>query len=57
MALTMMAFGGFGLIGLPVGILGDIIGERATLTGMAFAVCAAVLVLRISLARAGSRTA
>ena len=51
MALTMMAFGGFGLVALPVGFLGDAIGERATLLGMAAAVCAVVLWLRLALAR------
>lgn len=52
MALTMMAFGGFGLVGLPVGFLGDAVGERATLLGMAAAVCVIVLILRVALARA-----
>lgn len=51
MALTMMAFGGFGLVGLPVGFLGDAIGERATLAGMAVVVCGVVLWQRIALAR------
>jgi predicted MFS family arabinose efflux permease len=51
MALTMMAFGGFGLVGLPLGILGDAFGERATLLGTAVAVCAVVLWLGLALAR------
>lgn len=51
MALTMMAFGGFGLVGLPVGMLGDAFGERATLAGMSVVVCGVVLVLRVQLAR------
>jgi MFS family permease len=51
MALTMMAFGGFGLVGLPVGLLGDAFGERATLAGMGAVVCAVALWLRVALAR------
>jgi len=53
MALTMMAFGGFGLVGLPVGFLGDAFGERATLAGMSAVVCVVVLWLRFALARTG----
>jgi MFS family permease len=55
MSLTMMAFGAFGLVALPVGILGDAIGERATLVGLGCAVCVVVLLLRVALARAPSR--
>jgi predicted MFS family arabinose efflux permease len=51
MALTMMSFGGFGLVALPVGLLGDAIGERATLAGMGVVVCAVALSLRIALVR------
>ena len=51
MSLTMMAFGGFGLVGLPVGMLGDAIGERGALAVIAGAVCAVVLVLRLALSR------
>ena len=51
MALTMMAFGGFGLVALPVGFLGDAVGERATLGGMAVVVCGVALWLRVALAR------
>jgi predicted MFS family arabinose efflux permease len=51
MSLTLMAFGGFGLMGLPVGFLGDQIGERWTLTVLGAVVCAVVLVLRLVLAR------
>ena len=47
----LSAFGGFGLVGLPVGFLGDAIGERATLAGMAVVVCGVVLWQRIALAR------
>ncbi|MEM7413293.1 MAG: MFS transporter [Myxococcota bacterium] len=34
MALSMMAFAGFGLVGLPIGWLADAIGERGTLAVM-----------------------
>ncbi len=51
MALTMMAFGGFGLVGLQVGFLGDAVGERATLAGMGVVVCGVALWLRVALAR------
>jgi MFS family permease len=34
MSLTMLAFSGTGLMGLPVGLLADAIGERAALIGM-----------------------
>ena len=54
MSLTMMAFGGFGLVGLPVGLLGDVLGERMTLSLLGVAVCTVVLVLRLVLARARS---
>lgn len=42
MSLTMLAFAGFGLAGLPIGYLADVYGERATLFGMGGAVCAIV---------------
>jgi MFS family permease len=51
MSLTLMAFGGFGLVGLPVGILGDHIGERPTLSLLGVLVCGVVVVLRWVLAR------
>lgn len=51
MSLTLMAFGAFGLVALPVGVLGDRIGERATLSLLGGLVCAVVLVLRGVLAR------
>jgi MFS family permease len=51
MSLTMMAFGGFGLMALPVGLLGDQIGERATLTVLGVLVVAVVLSLRLVLVR------
>lgn len=51
MSLVMMAFGGFGLMGLPVGLLGDVLGERVTLSLLGVAVCGVVVVLRLALAR------
>jgi fucose permease len=39
-SLTMLAFAGFGLMGLPVGLLADAIGERATLAVLSVVVCA-----------------
>jgi len=40
MALTLMAFAGFGLLGLPIGLLADAIGERGALAAMGLTVCA-----------------
>ena len=37
MSLTMMAFAGFGVMGLPIGWLADAIGERGTLAAMGVA--------------------
>lgn len=51
MALTMLAFGAFGLMGLPIGLLADALGERAALTIMALCVCAAVAVFGTLLVR------
>jgi MFS family permease len=48
MALTMMAFAGFGVMGLPIGWLADAVGVRGALVAMAFAVA---IVLGVSLAR------
>ena len=42
MSLTMLAFGAFGLMGLPIGLLADAIGERATLSLQGAVVCAVV---------------
>ena len=52
MSLTMLSFAGFGLLGLPIGYLADVVGERWTLVGMGAAVCAIVLVLHLALIRA-----
>ena len=51
MSLMLMAFGGFGLMGLPVGALGDEIGERGTLGVLGVVVCVLVAVLWLVLAR------
>ena len=57
MSLTMLAFAGFGLMGLPIGILADQVGERVTLAVMGTAVCIVTLfitsiLLRMSAAEA-----
>lgn len=51
MSLTMMAFAGFGLMGLPIGLLADVAGEPATLVAMGALVCAIVLVSWLALVR------
>jgi MFS family permease len=53
MSITMLAFSGTGLIALPVGILADAIGERATLVGMGSVVCMVAVVLAVWCVRAG----
>jgi hypothetical protein len=57
MSITMLAFSGTGLIALPVGILADAIGERATLILMGAAVCLVVALLSLWAARAGDTPA
>jgi MFS family permease len=44
-SLTTMAFAGFGLMGLPAGLLADAIGERGALVAMACAVLGVTLAL------------
>jgi MFS family permease len=51
MSLTMLAFAGFGLMGLPIGWLADAIGERGTLAVMGVAASAVVVVTTVALAR------
>jgi len=51
MSLTMMAFAGFGLMGLPIGWLADAVGERGALAAMGAAAAAAVAVTGVALAR------
>lgn len=52
MALTMLAFAGFGLMGLPIGALADAFGERATLAGSGIIVVLLSGALSFGLARA-----
>ena len=47
----MMAFAGFGLMGLPIGLLADAVGERTTLAVMGALVCAAVAASWLALVR------
>ena len=47
MSITMLAFSATGIIGLPVGVLADAIGERATLIAMGVTVCVVVLLLAL----------
>jgi MFS family permease len=51
MSLAMLAFGAFGLMGLPVGKLADAVGEGTTLAILGGLVCVAVLVQGLTLAR------
>ena len=51
MSLTMLAFAGFGLMGLPIGVLADAFGERITLVAMGATVCAVVGLCWLALAR------
>jgi predicted MFS family arabinose efflux permease len=48
-SLTMLAFAGFGLMGLPIGLLADALGERGALRAMALAVAlvCAIAALRL----------
>jgi MFS family permease len=50
-SLTMLAFAGFGLMGLPVGLLADAIGERATLAALSCVVCATSITIAALLRR------
>jgi len=51
MSLAMMAFAGFGLVGLPIGLLADVYGERWCLRLMGVAVFLVVVVLGPVIAR------
>ena len=55
MSLTMMAFAGFGVMGLPIGWLADAIGERGTLAAMGAAVMILVVATSAALARETAR--
>lgn len=50
-SLTMLSFAGFGLMGLPVGLLADAVGERATLVTLSAVVCAIALAIAVLLRR------
>ena len=53
MSLSLLAFAGFGLTALPLGILADILGERSVLFGMG----AGVFLLALGMASVVSRAA
>jgi predicted MFS family arabinose efflux permease len=55
MSLTMMAFAGFGVMGLPIGWLADAIGERGTLAAMGTGVAILVATTSAVLAREPTR--
>ena len=50
-SLTAMAFGGFMLVSLPVGIAADAFGERATLVAIGLLICLIVAILTPIIAR------
>jgi predicted MFS family arabinose efflux permease len=54
-SLSTLAFAAFGLMGLPIGLLADAIGERGVLAGMGLAVCAIAVALSARLRGAGGR--
>lgn len=47
LSLTMLAFAGFGIVGLPIGWLADQVGERQTMLGMGTTVLVLVVVLAL----------
>ena len=59
LSLTMLAFAGFGIVGLPIGWLADRVGERQTMMAMGVTVvalaAALVFVLRIPSGTPGAR--
>ena len=57
MSLTMLAFAGFGLMGLPIGLLADALGERSALAMMGGAVCALVGLFAFAPSRASAANA
>ncbi len=54
-SLTVLAFAGFGLMGLPIGLLADAVGERGALAAMSAVVLAIVAVVALRLARSPAR--
>ena len=57
MSLTMLAFAGFGLMGLPIGLLADAIGERSALALMGGSVCTIVALFAFAPARTPAEAA
>ncbi|MCE7926989.1 MAG: MFS transporter [Dehalococcoidia bacterium] len=55
MSLTFMAFAGFQLIALPIGVFADAAGERATLAVMGGVVCLAIVVFALMPAHSAGR--
>lgn len=53
-SLSALAFAGFGLMGLPIGLLADAVGERGALGFMGAAVCVTSLVLGARLRASGA---
>lgn len=51
MSIAMLAFGGFGLIGIPVGLLADALGEGKTCLILGALVCVVIAVQTLALAR------
>ena len=56
MSLTLLAFAGFGLMALPMGLLADWLGERVALGVMGVGVLTVSGLCGVSLARTGSPT-
>ena len=57
MSLTLLAFAGFMLTALPLGILADAFGERAVLAGMGLAVTIVSLFMTRLVARDAAKAA
>ena len=55
LSLTMLAFAGFGLMGLPVGLIADQVGERETMIGMGLVVLGLVGMLAVGATRVPAR--
>ncbi len=51
LSLTMLAFAGFGLMGLPIGLIADALGERGALAVMGFTLLVVSIPLSLRLAR------
>lgn len=56
-SLSSLAFAGFGLMGLPIGLLADAVGERIALASMGATVCAIAVLLASRLERVPGRAA